>query len=213
MDYTMKTRQEIKATAKARFAAHRGPSIGVFVLYTLIVGALSGTYGAGLIVLGPIFMVAVSGYFAAVYQGEKRTVGEFFQGMFNDFGRKWLGVFLMELKVFLWTLLFIVPGIIKSLAYFMVPYILAEYPNVAPKDAHKLSERMTNGYKGDIFVAELSFIGWSMLSALTFGILEIVFVGPYQSITFGGIYEELKRNALENGTVRIEELEDGAVQA
>ena len=213
MDYTMKTRQEIKATARARFGVHRGPSIGVYVLYSLILGALSGAFGVGLAVLGPILMVAVCGFFSAVYQGEKRTVGGFFQNMFNDFGRKWLGVFLMELKVFLWTLLFIVPGIIKSLAYFMVPYILAEYPNVAPTDAHRLSERMTNGYKGDIFVAYLSFIGWNLLGALTMGVLQIVFVGPYESITFGGIYEELKRSALENGTVRIEELEDGAVQA
>lgn len=212
MDYNMRTRQEIKAVAKARFGENRGQCIGVYVLFTLIIGALSST-AAGAIVLMPVFQVAASGFFAAIYRGEKRTVSDFFSGMFSDFGRKWLGVFWMELKVFLWSLLFIVPGIIKSLAYFMVPYILAEYPNVKPKDALKLSERMTNGYKGDIFVAGLSFIGWTILAGLTFGILEILFVGPYQSITFGGIYEELKRNAVENGTVRIEELEDGSAQA
>ena len=62
----------------------------------------------------------------------------------------------------------------------------------------------------DIFVVGLSFLGWEMLSALTFGLLEVFFAGPYRSITFGGIYEELKRNAIERGTIREEELENGA---
>lgn len=208
----MRTRQEIKEIAKERFRENRGNSIGVFVLYIIAASVLGGaTMGLGALALMPILMVAASGWFARVYRGENLTVSDWFSGMFDGFGRKWLGMFWMILKVILWSLLLFIPGIVKGFAYFLTPYILAEYPNVAAKDATDLSDRMTKGYKMDIFVAMLSFLGWEILSAFTLGILEIVFVGPYQNLTFAGIYEELKNNALQNGTVKPEELDDGAV--
>ncbi|MBQ9264401.1 MAG: DUF975 family protein [Clostridia bacterium] len=208
MEYNMRTRQEIKEIAKARLAGNRGPCIGVYILMVISLSVLGGaTAGIGALVLGPVIAVAASGFFAAVYGGEKRTVGDWFNTMFDGFGRKWMGMFWMGLSVFLWSLLLVVPGIVKAFAYSMTPYILSEHPNVDARDALKLSERMTDGYKMDIFVAGLSFLGWQLLSACTFGILEIVFVGPYQSLTFGGIYRELKRNAIENGTVKEEEFE------
>ena len=208
----MKTRQEIKQIAKERFKENRGNCIGVFVLFVIAASILSGaTMGLGALVLMPVLTVAVSGWYLRVYRGENLCVSDWFTGMFDGFGRKWVGMFLMGLKVFLWSLLLVIPGIIKAYAYFLTPYILAEYPNVSAKDATALSDKMTKGYKMDIFVAELSFLGWILLSVLTLGILEIVYVGPYMNLTFGGIYQELKQNALANGTVKPEELEDGAV--
>ena len=208
----MKTRQEIKQIAKERLRENRGNCIGVYVLFVIAASVLGGvTMGLAALVLMPVLTVAVSGWYLRVYRGENLSVSDWFTGMFDGFGRKWLGMFWMGLKVFLWSLLFLIPGIIKGFAYFLTPYILAEYPNVAAKDATVLSDKMTKGYKMDIFVAELSFLGWILLSALTFGILQIVHVGPYMNLTFSGIYEELKQNALANGTVKPEELEDGAV--
>lgn len=208
--YTMKTRQEIKEEAKMRFAENRGPCIGVYVLSAIFIFVLGGAMaGVGALILAPVITVAVSGFFTQVYDGARVTVSDWFSGMFDGFGRKWLGVFFMALFTFLWTLLLVIPGIVKAVAYSMTPYILAECPNVEPKDALRLSERITDGYKMDIFVAALSFLGWEILAWFTFGILEIVFVGPYQSTTFGGIYRELKRNAIENGTVREEDFMGG----
>ena len=138
---------------------------------------------------------------------------EWFTGMFDGFGRKWLGMFWAALKVFLWSLLLVIPGIIKGFAYMMTSYILAEYPNVAAKDAHMLSDKMTKGYKMELFVAELSFLGWALLSVLTFGILDIVFAGPYRELTFGGIYQELKQNALNSGAIKPEELAGSPAEA
>ena len=88
----------------------------------------------------------------------------------------------------------------------MTPYILADCPNVPAKEALKISMRMTKGYKGKIFVCLLSFYGWMMLSALTFGILYVVFVGPYMQTTFAGFYEEMKDDALRSGAISIDEL-------
>jgi uncharacterized membrane protein len=67
--------------------------------------------------------------------------------------------------------------------------------------------RMTNGYKAELFVMHLSFIGWNLLGALTFGILTIVYVGPYMSITEAGYYAELRDRAIESGVIRAEELQ------
>ena len=65
----------------------------------------------------------------------------------------------------------------------------------------KLSMRMTKGYKLDLFIMLLSFIGWNMLSAFTLGILGLVFVNPYLYTTYAGYYNELKKNAIESGTI------------
>ena len=88
----------------------------------------------------------------------------------------------------------------------MTPYILAHCPNVSATDALKLSMRMTNGHKGELFVMHLSFIGWMLLGALTLGILVIVHVGPYMGTTTAGYYIELRDEALAKGIIRPEEL-------
>jgi uncharacterized membrane protein len=110
----------------------------------------------------------------------------------------------------LWPLITLglsVPIFIKTLAYFLAPYILADCPGVKARDALKLSIRMTDGHKGKLFVMSLSFIGWILLSVLTLGILYVVYVGPYMYATFAGYYEELRGNALALGVVQPEELE------
>ena len=117
----------------------------------------------------------------------------------------------MMLKVFLWSLLFVIPGIIKALSYAMTPYILHQYPNVPAMEACNISEKMMKGHKTDLFITELSFLGWILLAGLTFGILYILYVGPYMEMTMAGIYDELERLALESNIVTEAEL-NGEVQ-
>jgi uncharacterized membrane protein len=203
----MKLRPEIKLQAKTNFQAQYGISIGAYVLYALIIGAASGiTFGVGAILLVPPLVVGYAYFSLRIYRGEQGDIGEMFNVGFNDYGRNLGGVLWMELFIFLWSLLFIIPGIIKAIAYFMTPYILADSKNVRPTEALKLSMRMTQGYKGEIFVMALSFIGWALLSGLTCFILQILYVGPYMSASFAGLYDELKQNAIEKGIVKEEEL-------
>ena len=89
----------------------------------------------------------------------------------------------------------------------MTSYILAVYPNVKATDALKLSMRMTKGHKGKLFVMHLSFIGWGILSCLTFGILAIVYVGPYMAATEAGFFAELRDEAISSGMIELSELE------
>ena len=100
--------------------------------------------------------------------------------------------FLTDLFIWLWSLLFIVPGIIKAYQYRLVPYIMSENPNMNFKDAQAESTRLMQGNKWKSFVLDLSFIGWDILSLLTWGMLEIFYVGPYKASTDAALYESLK---------------------
>jgi len=102
-------------------------------------------------------------------------------------------MFVKSVFVFLWTLLLIIPGIIKAYAYRMVPYILADNPNIDTMRALELSNEMTKGQKFDIFILDLSFIGWYLLGLLACG-MGVVFVRPYQDETNAELYMALKQN-------------------
>lgn len=100
-------------------------------------------------------------------------------------------MFFKDLYVVLWTLLFIIPGIVKSYEYMMVPYLLAENPQMSKNEALAASKQMMAGNKWKAFVLDLSFIGWHILSALTCGILEVFYVAPYIDSTHAALYDTL----------------------
>ena len=83
-------------------------------------------------------------------------------------------MFLMQVYLFLWSLLFAIPGIIKSYSYRLVPYILADNPDMNSDDAITLSREMMNGQKFEVFVLDLSFFLWWILSSITFNIVVIL---------------------------------------
>ncbi len=199
----MLTRAEIKERAKAAFAANRGVGIGAYVLFVIVAGAISalGFGFVGLIVV-PVLTVGYAFFCIRFYLMDPNVnVSDMFTESFNSFGRNLGGMLWMTLWVFLWSLLFIIPGIIKAISYSMTPYILANEPKVEATEALKLSMRMTEGHKWEIFVFELSFLGWELLSCLTFGILELVYVGPYRETSRAGLYLELRQNAISQGVI------------
>ena len=101
-------------------------------------------------------------------------------------------MFLKGLYTTLWTLLFIIPGIIKGYEYRMIPYILAENPGIDSSEAFAISKKMMDGNKWKAFVLDLSFLGWSILSVFTCGILAIFYVNPYIYMTNAELYVALK---------------------
>jgi uncharacterized membrane protein len=114
-------------------------------------------------------------------------------------------MFFKNLFIFLWTLLLIIPGIIKAYAYSMVPYILADNPELDYRRALELSEEMTDGEKFNLWVLDLSFIGWYLLGALACGI-GILFVLPYVNTTKAELYIALRRKAMQNRVFQYGEL-------
>ncbi len=155
-----------------------GTAIRIFVYYPLEVG-------------GRRFMIQTAegteaaGYFSFPFRSDNYwgTVGS---------------MLLKDVQIFLWTLLFIIPGIIKTYEYYMVPYILAQNPRIGAKRAIELSRQMTYGSKFDIFILELSFIGWYLLGILACCI-GVIFVAPYVNMTKAELYLDLRKAAIERG--------------
>lgn len=120
----------------------------------------------------------------------------------GNYGNVVLIMFLRDLYTFLWSLLFVIPGIIKSYEYRMVPYILAENPGMNRQEAFLISKKMMMGQKWNTFVLDLSFIGWRILEAITFGILGIFYVEPYIQATNAELYAYNRSIAYQNGYIR-----------
>ena len=102
----------------------------------------------------------------------------------------------MMLKVFLWSLLLVVPGIIKGYAYSQAFYLLNDNKKLGYKEALEESEKMMDGHKWELFVLQLSFIGWSLLAVLTCGI-GFLWLTPYMNTTLANYYEDLKKGGKE----------------
>lgn len=115
-------------------------------------------------------------------------------------------MFTKDLFVFLWTLCFIVPGVIKAYAWRMVPYIIAEDPQITGTEARERSAEMMYGSKMDSFILDLSFLGWALLGALTLGIGNLIWTDPYRAATEAELYRTLKGET--SGTVAEPELEE-----
>ena len=98
--------------------------------------------------------------------------------------------FLKGLYTFLWTLLFIIPGIVASYSYAMTGYILADHPELTASEAIECSKEMMDGNRFRLFCLQLSFIGWSILCAFTFGIGNL-WLTPYRQAATAAFYREI----------------------
>ena len=113
-----------------------------------------------------------------------------------------LTMFLRDLFTTLWSLLLVVPGIVKHYEYLMVPYIIAENPAMDYKEAFQISKQMIDGEKMEAFIMDLSFLGWYLLSAVTCGLLAIFYVNPYVQASFAEMYTFNKQKAYQEGYIR-----------
>ena len=144
-----------------------------------------------MLLLGFIVEVGKSKFFLEGFKGDV-DINKLFFG-FNS--RDYLPIIkaqgLAFIYILLWTLLFIIPGIVKGYQYRYVPYLLAEDPSLAPNEALSKSKEMTMGHKWNIFILDLSFFLWGLLSLITFG-LSTYFVAPYIEATNARLYTVLK---------------------
>ena len=190
-------RQELKARAKEQIKG----KIGILFLITLIVGAVAFVAGilascipiagyAVTIIVTPALSLSLVRVYLMVIRGLKPSAKDAFSG-FDDFFSAFKVTFLVGLYTFLWSLLFIIPGIVKSYSYSMSLYILADNKGKSARECIKESMAMTDGHKMELFVLDLSFIGWELLGALTCGIAYI-WIQPYYTATKANAYETLR---------------------
>lgn len=100
-------------------------------------------------------------------------------------------MFFRDLYTFLWSLLFVIPGIVKAYEYRMIPYLLAEHPDMPMEQAFSMSRELMHGNKWRAFVLDLSFLGWIFLCIITMGILAFFYVAPYIQLTQAALYRRL----------------------
>lgn len=133
------------------------------------------------------------------------SFGDFVDGL----GQWWQAVrgFVWQyLWVWLWSLLFIIPGIVKKYSYSMMFYIMAENPKMPVRKAMNLSKELTRGYKGELFVTDLSFIPAFLLGVISCGV-GFLWISPYYQTTYTNIYHALKQFALDSKRVALEDFE------
>lgn len=142
-----------------------------------------------LIIAGP-FTLGIYNIFLKIWREEDFKIEEMFNG-FKDFGRALGTYLLMTLYNLLWSILLIVPGIIAAISYSKTFFILAEKPYLKPAEALRLSKKMMYGHKTQYFMLMLSFIGWCLLSILTFGI-GFLFLYSYMTMASTIFYQQIK---------------------
>jgi len=166
------------------FATMINEGFGAFVSF-IVEFAIAG--------ITPLLMVSFITYLRANIRGNNKD----YKSCVDEHKKSWLNYFMtslmVEIYVFLWTLLLIVPGIIKAIEYSQVYMILSENPNMDWKEAIDKSKKMMEGHRMDYFLLILSFIGWGFLVVFTLGIAAI-WVIPYIETTNVKFYEYLTGN-------------------
>ncbi|MDR2370536.1 MAG: DUF975 family protein [Treponema sp.] len=188
----MQENSALRAAARSQLYGTWLTAVGIVFIYGVLVSVASGLLGIGLLIVGGPLALGYYGYFLHKARGETVLFGNLFDG-FDNFGKAFL-LFLFEgIFIILWSLLFFIPGIIKSFSYSMAFFILKDNPNMNALDAITASRKMMNGYKGKLFCLHLSFIGWYLLCVLTFGI-GYLWLSPYVTLSVSNFYEDLKKN-------------------
>ena len=162
------------------------------VVALILIAVVVGTMTVAL-VLNPLNVGARKFFIQNASDPETSIDGKNIGFVFGkDYRNIVFSMFGTQLVNMLWLLLLIIPGIYKAYCWRLVPFILAEEPDMSGKEARELSASMMDGSKWASFVLDLSFIGWKLVGAITFGILNIVFTNPYEAATDTELYLALK---------------------
>ena len=191
--------KSIRAEARNRLSGNWGQPIGVFAIYLLITVVLQN-----IPFIGPIALIFITGplalglaiYFLNFLKNEESNLNQLFEG-FKNYGGVLVTYLLYSIYILLWTLLFIIPGIIAQMKYSQVWFIMAEDSEISGNDALMKSKKMMDGFKMQYFLLALSFFGWILLAMLTCGI-GLLWVIPYMQTSYAKFYEALKEQHAQN---------------
>lgn len=164
---------------------HQGMRIGKFTF-----SLRGGIFGLATFLMGGVLQMGYADFLLKQHDGKETNFSDLFS-KFDSFGTGFAQHFLRVLYTTLWSLLFIIPGIIKGYAYAMTPFILAEHPDLTASRAIELSEQLMDGHKTELFILDFSFIGWSLLAALTMN-LGYLLLNPYENAAHAAFYRQLQ---------------------
>ena len=184
-----------RESAWAQLTGNWKPAVLMTLVYILIIGAMEGAIALSFLSIF-VFSPLAYGYYVT-FLGFKRTgeevkIKSLFDG-FKDYKRVLLTTLLQNIYIVLWTLLLIVPGIIKSISYSQTFFVLKDNPELKYNAAIERSMAMMEGHKMEYFCLTFSFIGWILLSILTLGI-GLLWVSPYMATAMVHFYEYVKED-------------------
>ena len=199
----LKLNSELRAQAREALQGNWVMAAVAALIYSAIVSATSYLPLVGTLLVGlPVAYGFTILMFSVIKGAKDIDLGILFEG-FKDYSRIMGTVVLVFIYTFLWSLLLIIPGIIKHYSYAMTPYILKEEPEMKNNAAIEKSMVMMDGNKMKLFMLDLSFIGWAILCLFTFGI-GFFFLQPYMQASHAAFYEDLKAQQGGNVEVNVE---------
>lgn len=167
------------------------PAFWVFLSVFAVIVVAFAVFAA--IALVNPFSVGIYKYSLNAVRGEG-NISDLGNGFDTSYKRNVKVMFFYDLYITLWSMLFVIPGIIKIYEYRMIPYILADNPEMDKKEVFAMSKAMMKGNKWRAFVLDLSFILWDCLSGITLGLVGTFWVAPYKLLTNAALYDALKQN-------------------
>lgn len=166
------------------------------LFHAVLIGVLTSVIVIALkVFIGNPFIIGGAKFFTEAESGNDNLNSVTCGFASGNYMKNVLTMFLRNLYVLLWSLLFIIPGIVKYYAYSMVPYIIADNPSLSTDEVLKISNILTKNKKWKIFVLDLSFLGWFILGVFCFGI-GTYFVLPYYYATKAELYINLRNKAI-----------------
>lgn len=188
-------RATIKANARKQlgngiFSNNWILAIVVIIIMSAILSASSAVMVGPLLLTGPLSFGAAYVFLKQSRDYEKMEIGDLFKGFQTDFvGTLLLGL-MQAIFITLWSMLFVIPGIVKSYSYSMCFYIKADHPEYGWKECIDASKEMMNGHKMELFILDLSFIGWAIVGSLALGIGSL-WVSAYVEASHAQFYKSL----------------------
>lgn len=167
---------------------NRGLEIG-----SMKINFRSGIFGFVAFLIGGVLQLGYADFLLKQHDGNETSFRDLFS-KFDYFGTGFAQHFLRGLYTVLWGMLLIIPGIIKSYAYAMTPFILAENPGMTASQAIRASEDLMDGHKFDLFVLGLTFLGWDLLAAVTMNLGNIA-LNPYKNAAYAAFYRQIQAEA------------------
>ncbi|MBO5707095.1 MAG: DUF975 family protein [Bacteroidaceae bacterium] len=198
----IKSASEIRSAARTTLSGHWTEAAMLTFVYCIVAWAFSALVGGleyvqqGLGTVASLLLLPLGWGYAVTFLSNARgeedpfNVSRMFDG-YRDFVRIFTTILLTQIYILLWTLLLIIPGIIKSLSYAMTPFVLRDNPEMKNNAAIELSMKLMDGHKGELFWLYLTFIGWGILCILTLGI-GYFWLAPYMQASMAQFYEEVK---------------------
>ncbi len=176
--------------AKQKLTGCWTAAVLITLLYSVLMGALSATVLGSILLGGPLWYGLHTFYLGQIRM-EKPGVGVLFDGLHYCLGTSIVVYLLQGIFTFLWSLLFFIPGIVKSYSYAMAPYILVDHPDMDALEVIDESRAMMDGNKWRLFCLDVSFLGWILLCVLTLGIGYFWLI-PYMGCARAQFYEVIR---------------------